>query len=165
MAKQDQKSEFVLLDYNGTAGSYPGPGGKKIKHTMSPLIAAKPVAGAMSLALQPGFNRIAAKTWAQYTDFPGIPERVKSREIKTLGDVLEMDESTLTAMIERSYCHASLTWLRAELTTASTLDQQDRSAMISAIDAQMQKGSVPIQSTPYIRPMVPVIQPVAVAHA
>jgi hypothetical protein len=161
MARQESKtektdSEFVQLDYDGYAGR--DRSGRKIKHVMSPLSAAKPVAGVMSLVLQPGFNRILAKTWASYTDFPDIDRRIKERQIKPLGDVLEIDEGALTGMIERSYCHDSLKWLRSELETASILDKHDRTHLTAAIDAQLRKAASAIKPSPYVRPATPVIQ-------
>lgn len=161
--KQDPKRTadapaFVLLDYNGNIGSHPK-GGRKIPHRMSPLNAAKPEQGVPSLHLQPGFNRIDAKTWAHYPNYPGIDSRIKSREIRTLKDVAGIDEQTLTGMIDRSYCHPSLRWLRAELAEASVIDGQDRDALLQAIDDQLRKHPVVISSSPYVRPAAFVPQP------
>ena len=166
MAKQDSKtektdSEFVLLDYDGVVGK--DRSGRKIKHTMSPLVAAKPVQGTLSLVLQPGFNRVLAKTWALYTTFPGIDTRIADRQIKTLADVTAIDDGTLTMMIERSYCHASLKWLRAELEAATSIDREDRGHLLASIDAQLLKGASNIRPVPYVRPPVPEIRPIAIA--
>lgn len=160
MATKTTTSKFVLLDYNGSIGSRPDCK-RKIPHTMSPLNAAMPSQGVPSLHLQPGFNRRDAAVWAKYAEFPGIPERVKSREIRVIDDVLSVDENTLTSMIDRSYCHESLMWLRGELQAAASIDGINRDGIIQSIDQQLTKRPVAIQSVPYVRPPMFVPQPAA----
>lgn len=138
-----ERPSHVLIDYKGICArprelaTRLAPdmadrlGKRQVQHTMSPIYQAWPEAGRMSLAVHPGFNRVDRETWEFYAkNSKQIRDLVNRREIKVLAE----RPDDLIDIIDRSYCHESLQWLREQL--ASAEDEGADAAEAEEIKAQ-----------------------------
>lgn len=165
--------DMAMIDYKGIIArphnlariTYPAAqqrlSKRPVEHVRSPYIQAWPENGRMALCLQPGFNRMDGETWRFYRDnSPQVKAKIRSGEIVELSG----PPDSILDIVDRSYCHESLAWLRDQIANASidsddVLDAQDKAERqriaIDAIDMRVATTSpLTIRMTPWSAPPV-----------
>lgn len=153
---------LILIDYNGVIAAPKGQ--RAVRHTRTPLRAYLPINGTHTLTLQPGLNRIKASVWSPYEkDHTQIKRMVARRQIEVLDGLPLEDFHRMESLIERTYDHASLVWIREQLEAAQPAQQdfgygtdyehERRAGLLSLIAKRL--GStrpIAIESKPYHEP-------------
>jgi hypothetical protein len=157
-----QRDPLVLIDYNGVVAAPKGR--REVRHTRTPLRAYLPINGAPTLTLQPGLNRIPQSTWEPYAkQHTQIGQMMARGRIAVLASLPLDDFYRIENLVDRTYDHDMLRWVRAQVQAAGPAQQdldyaadqehERRSRLIAQIDKRLNSTRpIVIESKPYREP-------------